>query len=30
MDIVYLALTAALALATAGFLWLCERVGDRK
>jgi len=30
MDVVYLALIAALALATVGFLWLCERVADRK
>ena len=30
MDVVYLALIAVLALGTVGFLWLCERVGDRK
>jgi len=30
MDLVYLALIAGLALATVGYLWLCERVGDRK
>jgi hypothetical protein len=30
MDLVYLALIAALALSTAGFLWLCDRIGDRK
>lgn len=30
MDVVYLAVIVALALGTVGFLWLCERVGDRK
>jgi hypothetical protein len=30
MDLVYLALTVGLALATVGFLWLCDRVGDRR
>jgi uncharacterized protein HemX len=30
MDLVYLALIAALALGTVGYLWLCDRVGDRK
>lgn len=30
MDVVYLALIAALALATVGYLWLCDRVGDHK
>ena len=28
MDLVYLALIAALALATLGYLWLCDRLGD--
>ena len=30
MDLVYLALIAALAIGTVGYLWLCDRVGDRK
>ena len=30
MDLVYLALIAALALGTVGYLWLCDRLGDRK
>jgi len=30
MDLVYLALIAALTLGTAAFLWLCDRIGDRK
>jgi hypothetical protein len=30
MDLVYLALIAALALGTAGYLWLCDRLGDRR
>ena len=30
MDLVYLAVIAVLALATVGYLWLCDRVGDRK
>lgn len=30
MDLVYLLLTAALAVATVGFLWLCDRVGERR
>jgi hypothetical protein len=28
MDLVYLALIAALALGAAGYLWLCDRLGD--
>jgi hypothetical protein len=28
MDLVYLALIATLALATLGYLWLCDRLGD--
>lgn len=30
MDFVYLALIAALTLGTAGYLWLCDRLGDGK
>jgi hypothetical protein len=30
MDFVYLALIAGLVLASVGYLWLCDRVGDRK
>jgi hypothetical protein len=30
MDLVYLSLIVALTLGTAGFLWLCDRIGDRK
>jgi hypothetical protein len=30
MDLVYLALVALLTLGTVGYLWLCDRVGDRK
>lgn len=30
MDFFYIALIAALTVATAGYLWLCDRVGDRK
>jgi hypothetical protein len=30
MDLVYLTLIAGLALTTVGYLWLCDRVGDRK
>jgi hypothetical protein len=30
MDLVYLALILGLAAATVGYLWLCDRVGDRK
>jgi len=30
MDLVYLLLLGALTLATVGYLWLCDRVADRK
>lgn len=30
MDLVYLGLIVALALATAGYLWLCDRLGDKR
>lgn len=30
MDIVYLALLAVLVIATLGYLWLCDRLGDRR
>ena len=30
MDLAYLALLTILALVTLGFLWLCERLGERK
>ena len=29
MDLAYLALLIILSLATLGFLWLCERLGER-
>jgi hypothetical protein len=30
MDFVYLGLIAALALASVGYLWLCDRLEERK
>jgi hypothetical protein len=30
MDLVYLALIAALAIGTAGYLWLCDRLGEKR
>ena len=30
MDLAYLALLIILALVALGFLWLCERLGERK
>jgi hypothetical protein len=30
VDIVYLALITGLTVATVGYLWLCDRLGDKR